>query len=140
MKNSNLIQSLGLAAAMAVSAGAFAHGNAGYHEGFDGPAFQQSLRWMNKVNERQDRQMDRILNGFYDRNLNPREFSRLMEEQRDIQRMEHEFLADGLLTPSEFRQLIAALNSANRNIYREKHDEQRRPDHDGWHSSYGYGR
>ncbi len=146
MKSIKTIRSLGLVAAMAVPAAAFAHGNADYRGGFDGPAFnrhpvfQQSLRLMNEVNERQDRQTDRILNGFYEKRINHREFRRLMEEQRDIQRMEHEFLVDGFLNRFEYQKLTAALNSASRNIFREGHDAQDGPGRGGWNSSYGYGR
>lgn len=148
MKTRKLIQSLGLAAVMAVSAGAF--GNDEYRPDFNNgpafnnhPVFRESLRLMNDVNDRQDRQMDRILNGFYERRINPAEFRRLMDGQREINRMERAFLADGLLTRFEYRRLDAALDAASRDIFREGHDGRRDGygggHGGGWNQSYGYG-
>lgn len=148
METKKLIQSLGLTAAMAVSAGAF--GNDGYRpDSYSGPAFnnhpvfRESLRLMDKVNDRQDHQMDRILNGFYEKRINMAEFRRLMSGQREINRMERTFLADGLLTRFEYRRLDAALNAANRDIFREGHDGHRDGYGggygNGWKQSHGYG-
>jgi hypothetical protein len=145
MKSKMIVQSLGLAAMMAVSAGASAHGNDDYRPGFSGPAinshpaFQESLRLVNEVNGRQDKQMDRILNGFYEKRINPHEFRRLMDEQRDIRNLERQFLSDGFLTRSEYQKLDAALDASSRSIYREGHDAQGRPAYGGWNSGYGYG-
>lgn len=145
MKSKMIVQSLGLAAVMAMSAGAFAFGNNDYRPGFNNgpafnhPAFQESLRLMNEVNERQDTQMDRILNGFYDRRINPPEFRQLMDEQRDIRMMERQFLSDGFLTRFEYQRLDAALDAASRSIYKEGHDDQGRPAYGGWNNGYGYG-
>lgn len=146
MTTKKTVQYLGLAAALAASVSAFAHGNDDYRAGFDGPAFnkhpafQQSLRSMNEVNERQDRQMDRILNGFYERRITPHEFRRLMDQQNQIRNMERAFISDGLLTRIEYQKLDAALNSASQNIFRDGRDNEGRPGPGGWNSSYGYGR
>lgn len=140
MKTKKLIQSLGLAAVMGMSAGA--SGNDEYRPDFNNgpafnnhPVFRESLRLMDKVNDRQERQMDRILNGFYERRISPAEFRRLMDGQREINRMERAFLSDGFLTRFEFRRLSAALNAANRDIFREGHDGHR----DGYGGGYGGG-
>lgn len=109
MKTRKLIQSLGLAAVMAVSAGAF--GNDEYRPDFNnGPAF----------------------------NSHPvfRESLRLMDEQREINRMERAFLADGLLTRFEYRRLDATLDAASRDIFRESRDGHHG---NGWKQSHGYG-
>lgn len=147
MKTKMLIKTLGLATVMAVSAGAFANdeyrpnfnqGPAFHHQ----PAFQESLRLMNEVNDRQDKQLDRILNGFYERRITPQEFRKLMDEQRDIRRMERAFLSDGVLTRFEYRRLDVALDTASRGIFKEAHDGQGRPGHGhGYSSGYssGYG-
>lgn len=132
MKTKKIIQALGIAAVLGISASALAHGNEDYRPGYDNnafhkhPVFQESLRLMKEVNERQDRQMDRILNGLYERRVTPQEFRRLMDGQRDIQRMERQFLADGLLSRFEYQKLDSALDAANRSIFKEKHDAQGR--------------
>lgn len=141
MKTKNLIQALGIVAALGVSASTMAHGNDDYRPGLDGqafhkhPVFQESLRLMNEVNERQDKQMDRILNGFYEKRITAQEFRKLMDRQRDIRRMERQFLADGLLNRFEYQKLDAALDAASRGIFREAHDAQGRP---GYSGGYGY--
>lgn len=132
MKTKKIIQTLGIAAVLGISASALAHGNEDYRPGYDNnafhkhPVFQESLRLMREVNERQDRQMDRILSGLYERRITPQEFRRLMDGQRDIQRMERQFLADGLLSRFEYQKLDSALDAAIRSIFREKHDAQGR--------------
>jgi hypothetical protein len=145
MKTKMIVQTLGLAAVMAVSAGALAHGDDDYRPGFNGPsfhgqpAFQESLRLINDVNERQDKQIDRILGGLYDKRINPNEFRKLIDEQRDIRRMERSFLADGFLTRFEYQKLDTALDAASRSIAKESRDGQGHPGHGGWNNSYGYG-
>lgn len=136
MNTKTIVQALGLAALLGASAGAFAYGGAD-HRAFDNgaferhPAFRESLRLMQEVDERQDRQMDRILSGLYEKRITLPEFRRLMDRQRDIQRMQRQFLADGLLSRSEYRKLDAALNAASRGIHREAHDARGRPAHGG---------
>jgi hypothetical protein len=139
MNTKKIIQSLGIAAVLGISASAMAHGNDDYRPGFDGqafhkhPVFQESLRLMKEVNERQDKQMDRILNGLYEKRITPQEFRKLMDRQRDIQRMERQFLADGLLSRVEFQKLDTALNAASRVIRKEAHDAQGRSGYGGGH-------
>ena len=160
MNTKLIIQSLGLATVMAASAGTFAHGNDDAPRyGFPGygnptygnppaafhtqPGFQESLRLINEVNDRQDTQMARILKGFYDKRINPMEFRKLMDEQQDIRRMERGFLGDGVLTRVEFQKLDAALDAASRNIAREGRDSDGKPGWGGWNNNpygggYGY--
>jgi hypothetical protein len=151
MKTNMMIQSLGLAAVMTVSASAFAaygydeparHGAPAYQNGpaFNGhPMFQNHLRLINEVNERQDKQMDRILNGFYDKRISPVEFRRLMDEQRAIRVLERQSLIDGVLNPFEYQKLDAALDVASRNIFQQAHDDDGRPNYGnyggGWNQS-----
>ena len=137
MNTKMMIQTLGLAALLGASAGAFAYGSEDHRAGFDNraferhPVFKESLRLMQEVDERQDRQMERILNGLYEKRITLPEFRRLMDRQRDIRRMERQFLADGLLSRAEYRKLDAALNAASRGIHREAHDAQGRPAYGG---------
>lgn len=143
MKSKKLIQTLGMAAVLGMSAGAFAYGNDDYRGGYNNghafnkhPVFLENLRLMKDVNERQDKQMDRILDGFYEKRITPQEFRKLMDGQRDIQRMERQFLADGLLSRYEYQKLDSALDAASRSIFREKNDAQGRSNygegHDNW--------
>ena len=105
------------------------------------PAFQETLRMMNEIDERQDRQLDRILDGLYERRISPVEFRRLMDEQRAIRAMERQFLADGLLTRFEYQKLDAALDAARRSIFKEASDGPGRPGYGyyggGWNEGYG---
>ncbi len=138
MKTKTTIQILGLTALLGVSAATFAHGNddvrfGPYGPGFNThPAFQESLRLMKEVNDRQDKQHDRILDGFYDKRITMQEFRRLMDQQHDIRNMERAFLADGFLSRFEYQKLDTALDNASRNIYKEAHDVQGRPGYGGW--------
>lgn len=131
MNTRTIVQTLGLAALLGASAGAFAYGSEDHRAFEQHPAFRESLRLMQEVDERQDRQMERILSGLYEKRITLPEFRRLMDRQRDIRRMERQFLADGLLSRAEYRKLDAALNAASRGIYREAHDAQGRPAYGG---------
>ena len=144
MKSKMIVQSLGLAAVMAISAGAFA---AGYDDsprfGFpaynNGPVFYDSLKLINSVNDRQDQQLERILGRFYQGNLTQPEFRKLMDEQGDIRKMERSFMADGVLNRFEYQRLDTALDAASKHIFQEAHDAQGRPSPAtyGWNSGYG---
>lgn len=101
------------------------------------PAFQESLRMINAVDERQERQLDRILGGVYERRISPMEFRRLMDEQRAIRTLERQLLADGFMTRTEFRRIDAALEVAARNIMAEARDRDGRP---GYGGGYGWNR
>lgn len=166
MKTKMIVKSLGLAAVMAVSASAYANDwndvpRYGYPGGLPGynnapaynqapafnhhPAFQEGLRMMNKVNQRQDRQLDRILNGFYDKRITLVEFRKLMDEQRAIRVLERQALADGFMNRAEFQKLDAVLDAANRNIFQQAHDDddrRGRPGYGnnapGWNQNSGY--
>lgn len=101
------------------------------------PMFQETLRMMNEIDERQDRQQDRILSGLYERRINPMEFRKLMDEQRAIRLQERQAMADGFLSRTEFQNLNVALENASRNIMREMNDGHGRRgwghyDHHNW--------
>lgn len=148
MKTNMTIKSLGLAAVMAVSASAMAndwndvprYGFPGYNHApayqnapaANHPAFQDNLRMVNEVNTRQDRQLDRILNGFYDKRITMIEFRKLMDEQRAIRVLERQALADGFMNRIEFQKLDAALDVANRNIFQQAHDDDDRRGRPGY--------
>jgi hypothetical protein len=102
------------------------------------PAFQESLRMKNEINERQDRQLDRILNGFYDKRITLVEFRKLMDEQQNIRKMERGFMVDGFINRHEFQKLDTALDTASRNIFHQAHDDDDRNGRPGYHAAPGW--
>lgn len=78
------------------------------------------------VNERQQRIEQRIGQGVRSGELSPREFHRLQHELREIQRAEHHFRADGRFSRHEREELHARLDDLSRDVYRQKHDGERR--------------
>jgi hypothetical protein len=82
------------------------------------------------VNQRQHLVEQRIEQGFRGGELTRREYRRLQYEAREIGRTEHVFLADGRLSQRERSELHARLDHLAREVYREKHDGERR------HESY----
>lgn len=90
---------------------------------------RQSQRFVQQVDARQHRQIDRIRDGRDSGELTRNEFRELMHEQRHIRSMKENFLADGILDPREFRRLDRAQDIASREIRSEKHDQQARNTH-----------
>jgi hypothetical protein len=133
MKTKMILKTLGLAAVMAASTGALAHGwtNDAPRYGFpgynNGAAFKESLALIKNVNDRQDQQLERILARYYEGRLTQAEFRKLMDEQGDIRKMERSFLVDGVLNRVEFQRLDHALDAASKHIFKEAHDPQGRP-------------
>lgn len=78
------------------------------------------------INARQDRQMERILDGKHSGQLTRAEFRELMHEQREIRNMKRYFYEDGYISSHEYRRLDLALDRASRNIRFERRDH---PDH-----------
>lgn len=78
------------------------------------------------IDRMQRRQHERIVQGIRSGELTQREAQRLFAEQRGIRAEERAYVADGVLTPWERRDLYQDLNAANRHIYNEAHDAQTR--------------
>ncbi|HEY0336068.1 MAG TPA: hypothetical protein VGC70_01915 [Burkholderiales bacterium] len=78
------------------------------------------------INQREYRLAQRIEQGWRSGELTRREYARLRFELRDIQRNEQYFMADGRMSRSEWNQLQARLDNLSRDIYRQKHDVERR--------------
>lgn len=91
--------------------------------------FQHDNQRLAEINARQARQQDRIRQGMHDGALTRREFRMLISEQHHIRSMKRDFMADGYLSPFEFRKLDQALHVAGRNIRMEKHDYDTRTSH-----------
>ncbi len=75
-----------------------------------------------RIDQRQDDLMVRIIQGIDSGRLNGSETASLLREQRDIGRLENRYLADGYLTRSKYRDLEERLDAAERRLFREKHD------------------
>lgn len=78
------------------------------------------------INARQHIQRDRIGQGIRSGQLTRDEVKDLAEEQRDIRQEEQEYKSDGVLTKDERIDLHQDLNQASKNIYEQKHDDQKR--------------
>ncbi len=79
------------------------------------------------VNGREHRQKERIRQGVRSGELTKREAARLTAEQARIRAEERRYRRnDGHLGPCERADLQRDLNRASRDIYRQKHDGQKR--------------
>lgn len=87
----------------------------------DGLADRQEAR----VDNRQDRQSDRIKQGAAAGQLTAREQARLTHQQRKIGRLEQRTEADGQVTYREAARVERAQDRASRSIARQRHDRQR---------------
>lgn len=78
------------------------------------------------IDRRQANQEQRIDRGIASGALTRREIRRLEKEQAVINRAEDKAKADGAVTAQERKRLHRMQNHASRDIYRQKHDAQRR--------------
>jgi TolA-binding protein len=76
------------------------------------------------INQRQERQQDRIARGINNGSLTPAEASRLEAQEARINGLESRLRENGL-TPSERARLERDLNRESQNIYRQEHDRHR---------------
>ena len=125
MKTTLIKQTLGLLALGLAATGAHASWDR-HDQAYARHANMQSRHFVQQIDARQDRQMDRIEAGMRQGRLTRAEYRRLMHEQREIRAMERHFRADGIIDAREFRRLERALDVANSNIRDEKHDRQAR--------------
>jgi hypothetical protein len=80
------------------------------------------------IDQMQAQQRARIQQGIRSGELTPKEASRLVAEQREIERLQRLYMSDSRITAKERQRLMAELEQASRNIWREKHDAQDRND------------
>jgi len=78
------------------------------------------------VNARQHHQNERIRQGVRSGELTRSEAQGLREDRRDIRQLERAYKSDGVLTRGERRDLHHEQNELSRDIYQEKHDDERR--------------
>lgn len=80
------------------------------------------------INEREDIQENRINQGVASGELTRLELHRLNKQQTYIDVKEAQYKSDGKFTARERASIQNKQNQASRSIYRQKHDEQNRPD------------
>jgi hypothetical protein len=78
-----------------------------------------------QLDQRQDKQMERILNGMENGKLTLREAVDLLREHVDIANMERKFISDGRLGPRELVILEKRLDEAAKRIVFEKKDREK---------------
>ena len=77
------------------------------------------------IDARQHRQQARIAQGVGSGELTSDEARRLRYGQAEIQRKKRRYESDGVLTPTERRDLERDLNKAGRDIYNQTHNADR---------------
>lgn len=77
---------------------------------------ENNQRASQAINDRQDQQLDRIVEGVNLSRISKDEFSDLMAQQKQIRIQERAFLTDGFMSQDEYQQLNAALDQADQAI------------------------
>ena len=78
------------------------------------------------INHRQHKQDKRIAQGVHSGELTQSEAQSLRAERKAIRTEERAYRADGNFTKVERKDVQQDLNQSSRDIYREKHDAERR--------------
>ncbi len=68
------------------------------------------------INDRQDAQLDQVVEGVNNGRITREQFSAVMAQQKEIRNKERAFLADGFLSQSEYQTLQADLNNVDQAI------------------------
>jgi hypothetical protein len=79
-----------------------------------------------QLDQREQRQAERIRNGWESGDLTRRETAGLMHGQMHLRRMEHRVKSDGEVTNQERARLQHQANVQSRHIRRQRHDGQSR--------------
>ncbi len=79
------------------------------------------------VNARQENQHDRVAQGVKSGQLTKEETKSLGDERKSIRDEEKAYKSDGTLTKDERKDLHQDLNTASKDIYKEKHDAETQP-------------
>lgn len=101
----------------------------GGHQGFDERFARDRVgrhEAVADIEQRQQRQMQRIRAGIDSGQLSRHEARDLLREQRQIEHAQRRYLADGRLSRDEWIHLDRMLDHAAVNIREEKHDRNRR--------------
>jgi hypothetical protein len=68
------------------------------------------------INDRQDAQLDQVVEGVNNGRITREQFSAVMAQQKEIRNKEREFLKDGFLSQPEYQALQADLNNVDQAI------------------------
>ena len=90
------------------------------------PAIASARGYDDAIDQRQQQLEHRIQQGWRSGELTRPEYVRLQREMRDITRNERAFAADGFLSRREREHLLTRLDIVSRDVYRQKHDVERR--------------
>lgn len=126
MKNSMMKKTFGILAIGLCGLTATAVQAGWERDGYGYSRESQTTAFAQRIDARQDRQMERIEAGRRAGRLTRPEVRMLMQEQRDIRRMDRRIRADGRIERREFIRIDRALDIANGNIRAERHDRQAR--------------
>jgi hypothetical protein len=148
MKTARIAKILAAAAlaSLGLTAGSSQADSWGPYTNVNAPGFDQPQRWPDRspafcpprdgsaaIDQRQHRQMDRIVDGVRSGQLTRHEARDLVRDQRQIENLERRYLADGRLDRHEWVDLNRRLNQASGEIFDERHDYDRHgPHHGGW--------
>lgn len=77
-----------------------------------------------EIEQRQNRQAARIQKGIAQGEITRREAAKLFNQQRAIEHMQRDFMADGHLNRWEYAKLDRALDDASRDIQHQTHDNE----------------
>lgn len=97
----------------------------------NGPAYQQAQYYnamkaqLDRFDQRQENQLQRILTGMEHGKLTLKESSELLREHLAINALERKYMADGTLGPREMRELEERLDHASKHILFEVKDGDR---------------
>lgn len=119
------VLAMGMTAGLVLAAEVQA-GERGAHERTHYPYAAAEARAISRIDHLQHRQQADIRQGLRNGSLTPQEARRLQAEQRSIAARERAYRADGVLTVAERRDLYGALHRAERRIYNQMHDAERR--------------
>lgn len=92
--------------------------------GFALPALAQTSSTP-RIDQRQEKQQQRIDKGVSSGQLTPKEAARLEKGQARVQKMEDKATADGKVSAKERRRIESAQDKQSRRIAKQRHDKQR---------------
>lgn len=81
---------------------------------------------MQSINAKQHNQKDRIKTGVTSGELTKKETKKLVQEQKNIRRVEAKIKSDGVITIREKAKISTMQKAASRDIYNKKHNNRDR--------------
>lgn len=87
---------------------------------------RREAQLQDQIDQRQDALMQRIIDGIDSDKLTARETVKLLNEQREISKLERLYLSDGFISRFEWNALDAKLDAAERRIFADESDNNYR--------------